>query len=81
MNPAQFDNCIKGYQKRLDSMTKLQDGLNYMLGQYIMTGAHDPKKYPKKPYLQKEKKRWLEEDELIARAKAITKRLGGQING
>ena len=54
-------------------MTKLQDGLNYMLGQYIMTGAHNPKKYPKKPYLQKEKKRWLEEDELIDRAKAITK--------
>lgn len=81
MTPGQFENCVKGYQERIQDHVQLTDSLNHTLGQYIGYSVNNPKKYPKTPLLQKKKeKKWLDEDELIARAKAMTKRLGGIIN-
>lgn len=61
---------------------QLTDSLNHTLGWYIGYSVNNPKKYPRKPLLQKKKeKKWLSDDEIEARAKAMTISLGGTING
>lgn len=43
-------DCIEGYNKRLENNTKIQDTMNYSLGNYIKIAFHDPKHYPKEPF-------------------------------
>lgn len=81
MTPGQFQRCLKGYNKRLQADMKMQDSLNFILGQYITIGFNNPKKYPKKPRLSEpERKRYLTNEELMKEAKAMTIRMGGTVN-
>lgn len=65
----QFENCLDGYQKRIETA----DALNHSLGSYILTAYHDPKKYPREPSLAEKKptKQYMtdEEYERLARIK------------
>lgn len=53
MTIGEFYDCVDGYKKRIKANMEIQDSLNHILGGYISTGVNAPKKYPKKPALQK----------------------------
>ena len=48
-------DCLDGYQERLNQEVQTRDRLNHMLGNYIGIAVNDPKHYPKKPFLTKDK--------------------------
>lgn len=78
----QFKKHLEAYEEKRESDMKLQDKLNYVLGQYISFSFNDPKKYPKKPYfdeLDKKKKEVMSEDEMEEVIKRNTLMMGGII--
>lgn len=59
---------------------RLQDSLNFLLGQYVSIGVNNPKKYPSAPLLSEER----ENKELPADDNALLRlanTLGAEING
>lgn len=56
LTPNQFKKHIEVFQKLKKSDTMEKDAINFNLGKYIALAFHDPKKYPKKPFLYEEKK-------------------------
>lgn len=78
--PRTFKKYIKIYMKKEEERVKEWDYLNYLLGKYIAYAVNDPKKYPRKPFLQKETQSNVmtnEDMERIARLNTI--KLGGKI--
>lgn len=56
--------------------------LNYLLGKYITFAFHEPKKYPKKSYLDTSKENIsdvMSDEEMEKRAKYNTLKMGGVI--
>lgn len=79
MTPGQFQNCLDGYKKRQENSAKMIDGLNHILGNYISIGVNDPMHYPTKAQLSKPEKRYLSNEELMEKAKAMTLAMGGTV--
>ena len=48
---------MDGYNNRLKQEAKNIDTLNHIFGNYIMSAVHEPKKYPREPYMVEEEKR------------------------
>lgn len=78
MTFGEFADCLDGYQDRLTSQAMQQDSLNYLLGRYISIGFNSPKKYPNKPFLDREKQKMnpVTDDAL----KRIAIATGGKVN-
>lgn len=54
-----FYKRVKIYNETIKEREVLKDYHNYLLGRYMIYAYNDPKKYPKKPFLQvSEKKDW-----------------------
>lgn len=52
MTPGDFRACVAGYRKRIEQQLRIRDQIAWMGGNYIGFAVNDPKKYPKKPFLQ-----------------------------
>lgn len=57
MTWGEFSACVEGYQLRLEDQMRLTDIANHTLGHYVAVAFHNPKKYPKKPFLERDKPR------------------------
>lgn len=64
LNPKQFQKYINVYKLKQEQSLQEQDYLNYLLGQYIAYSFNNPKKYPKKPFLQKTQLKEMTDDEM-----------------
>ena len=53
MTPKQFKKALDAYTRKQKMDAVEQDALNHSLGAYIRIAFNDPKKYPKKPFLDK----------------------------
>lgn len=53
---GEFYDCMDGYEARLEATAKLQDRLNYLLGQYVgmAVNASDKHPYPREPFLARQ---------------------------
>jgi hypothetical protein len=71
---------VKGYEQRMKLRAKEHDALNFLLGRYIGVAVNDPKKYPKRPFLDEEvEQRDMSASEMERMAKINTIKLGGRI--
>lgn len=86
LTPREFEKVIKVFEQRSQERAREQDAQNYLLGKYIAYAINDPKKYPKKPFLDKLKEKDERDEKLpmtdsemerIMRANTI--KLGGSI--
>lgn len=79
--PKQFEKHIEVYKKKEEARAREMDMNNYNLGKYIAYAVNDPKKYPKKPFLEEKrdagKRMSGEEMEEIMKRNTII--LGGNI--
>ena len=48
---------MEGYKARIHNEARVTDSLNFVLGQYIISAIHNPKKYPHEPYMKKQEKK------------------------
>lgn len=80
ITPTDFRKYLEAYRKRKEAEIIEKDYNNWILGKYLAFSYHDPKKYPKKPFLAKEEEVEQKNDkemERIARKNTII--LGGKI--
>lgn len=79
--PTDFKKYLEAYRKRKEAEIIEKDYNNWILGKYLAFSYHDPKKYPKKPFLTKEEEEVEQKNdkemERIARRNTII--LGGKI--
>ena len=64
LNGRQLEKHLEAYKKRKEEHLKEQDFLNHLLGRYIAYAFNDPKKYPKKPFLEKTNKHAMTDEEM-----------------
>ena len=55
MQPVEISGRVKAHVARLNRTVENMDALAWMIGQYTGMAYHDPKKYPKKPEMTKNK--------------------------
>lgn len=63
--PKIFRKRVEVYQEMLEERVIEVDAVNYNLGIYIAMAVNNPRKYPKKPYMSREKvpnKTWSTDD-------------------
>ena len=80
LTPKQWAKHIKVFNQREQQRLRETDTFNYLLGKYIAYAVNDPKKYPSKPFTEKntDLKPMTDEDmELQARRNTI--KMGGVI--
>lgn len=63
MTPAEAKGRMKAYSARLEQDIGNYDALAWMIGNYAACAYHDPKHYPKKPNMVKERPRKGVQDE------------------
>lgn len=84
MKPKWFEKHVKVYLKKEETRAKEQDANNYNLGKYVAYAVNDPKKYPKKPFLEKDRResigKIMSEEEMDRMMKYNTIKLGGKVN-
>lgn len=80
LTPNRYKALLEAYIQKEKNRAKEIDLFNYYLGRYVMHAFHDPKKYPKKPFLQEsELSKEMSSSDMAARARMITRALGGTI--
>lgn len=79
MSPNVFNKYIKAHEEKI----KEQDALNWLAGKYIAIGVNNPKKYPPKPLLDRERvesaNRIMTGEEMDRRIRVINRMLGGKV--
>ena len=53
LSPAEFRNCVAGFNSKQKAEIERADALNHILGRYISFAVNDPKHYPRKPIVAK----------------------------
>lgn len=80
LNPKQWAKHIEVFNKKEQSRLREQDLLNHILGKYIAYAFNDPKKYPDKPFLEKNTDlKPMTDEEMERQARHNTIRMGGVI--
>ncbi|MEG0327742.1 MAG: hypothetical protein RR565_04710 [Erysipelothrix sp.] len=75
---SQLNRCRK---EKAEFDTKVEDSLNYTLGQYIGFAVNDPSKYPRKPFTQTEvqpTQKDMTAEEMVISLKAWMGVMGGK---
>lgn len=82
LNPKQWAKHIKVFNIKEKNRVKEMDTLNYILGKYIGFAINDPKHYPRKPFLDNERKELqpLSDNEMEKIALRNTQMMGGVVN-
>lgn len=70
---------LKAFEEKDKRRREEWDSMNYMLGQYIAYAVNSPKKYPRKPFLQKEKHVVMTDEQMEANILKLVKATGGEI--
>lgn len=82
MTPRVFKKHIKVFMKKEEDRAREMDSNNYNLGRYIAYAVNDPKKYPRKPFLDKTNEaelKVMKEEDMERMARLNTIKLGGKI--
>ena len=69
MTPAEINGRIEAYSANLQRHMENMDALAWMQGAYNARGYHEPKKYPNKPEMTKNKLPDEPEDEEVMKEK------------
>jgi hypothetical protein len=81
LNPKQYAKHVKAFNEKEKERAKEHDLMNYFLGKYIAYAVNDPKKYPSKPFLQKDTDlKPMSDDEMEKQARRNTIKMGGVVN-
>lgn len=81
LNPKQFAKHVKVFNNKEADRIKEADSLNFLLGKYIAYAFHDPKHYPKKPFIENDTDlKPMSDDEMEKQARRNTIKMGGVIN-
>jgi len=79
--PKEYYQYLEVYKTIEENRAKEMDFNNFNLGKYVAYAVNDPKKYPKKPFLQevKEESKVMTDEEMDRVMKRNTIALGGII--
>lgn len=81
LNPKQFTKHIEVFNRKEEQRLKENDLFNFMLGKYMAFAFNDPKKYPTKPFLEKNTDlQPMTDEEMERQARRNTIKMGGVIN-
>ena len=81
LNPKQYAKHIKVFNEKEEQRLKEKDLFNFMLGKYVAYAFNDPKRYPSKPFTDKDTDlKPMTDDEMEKQARRNTIKMGGVIN-
>ena len=81
LNPKQWAKHIKVFQQKENQRLKEKDLFNFMLGKYVAYAFNDPKRYPSKPFTEKDTDlKPMTDEEMEKQARRNTIKMGGVIN-
>ena len=81
LNPKQYAKHIKVFNEKEEQRLKEKDLFNFMLGKYVAYAFNDPKRYPSKPFTDKDTDlKPMTDDEMEKQARRNTIKMGGIIN-
>ena len=81
LNPKQWAKHIKVFQQKEQQRLKEKDLFNFMLGKYVAYAFNDPKRYPSKPFTEKNTDlKPMTDEEMEKQARRNTIKMGGVIN-
>ena len=81
LNPKQWAKHIKVFQQKENQRLKEKDLFNFMLGKYVAYAFNDPKRYPSKPFTEKNTDlKPMTDEEMEKQARRNTIKMGGVIN-
>lgn len=80
LTPKQWAKHIKVFNQKEQQRLKEKDLFNYMLGKYVVFAFNDPKKYPDKPFTEKNTDlEPMTDEEMERQARRNTIKMGGVI--
>ena len=80
LNPKQWAKHIEVFKKKEEQRFKEKDLFNYMLGKYVAYAFNDPKRYPSKPFTEKNTDlEPMTDEEMERQARRNTIKMGGVI--
>lgn len=80
LNPKQWAKHVKVFNQKEQQRLKEKDLFNYILGKYIAYAVNDPKKYPDKPFTEKNTDlKPMTDEEMERQARRNTIKMGGVI--
>lgn len=81
LTPKQWTKHIKVFEEKEKQRLKEVDTMNYILGKYIAFAVNDPKRYPTKPFTEKDTElKPMSDEEMEKQARRNTIKMGGVIN-
>lgn len=81
ITPKQWVKHIKVFKEKEEQRVKEADLLNFILGKYIAYAVNDPKKYPSRPFTEKDTDlKPMTDEEMEKQARRNTIKMGGVIN-
>ncbi len=80
ITPKQFEKYVEVYMQKEKERAEEMDLNNYNLGKYVAFAVNDPKRYPKRPFLQsRDEMKPMTSEEMEDIMKRNTLILGGTI--
>ena len=80
LNPKQWAKHIKVFNEKEKQRLREKDLFNYLLGKYVVFAFNDPKKYPSKPFTEKDTDlKPMTDEEMEKQARRNTIKMGGVI--
>lgn len=80
LNPKQWAKHIKVFNDKEQQRLKEKDWFNYLLGKYVAYAFNDPKRYPSKPFLERDSQlEQMTDEEMEKQARRNTIKMGGVI--
>lgn len=81
LTPKQYAKHIKVFNEKEQQRLKEKDLFNFMLGKYVAYAFNDPKRYPSKPFTEKNTDlKPMTDEEMERQARRNTIKMGGVIN-
>ena len=81
LNPKQWAKYVKVFEEKEKQRLKEVDTMNYILGKYIAYAVNDPKRYPNKPFTEKDTElKPMSDEDMEKQARRNTIKMGGVIN-
>lgn len=80
LNPKQWAKHVKAFNEKEKQRLREKDLFNYLLGKYVAFAFNDPKKYPDKPFTDKDtENKPMTDEEMEKQARRNTIKMGGVI--
>ena len=80
LNPKQYAKHVEVFNQKEQQRYKEKDLFNYLLGKYVAYAFNDPKRYPDKPFTEKNTDlKPMTDDEMEKQARRNTIKMGGVI--